>query len=131
MQRAPRYDNVLSEVSGFLLDRVAACVAAGIPESQILLDPGFGFGKTLEHNLQLLDALPELAGLGFPLLVGLSRKSLIAKITGRDIDARLPGSLALAMLAAQGGASILRVHDVPETADVLRILQAFREVNSQ
>jgi dihydropteroate synthase len=127
MQQGPQYDSVVAEVSNFLRERIAACVAAGISDARILVDPGFGFGKSLAHNLQLLAGLPTLAALGYPLLVGLSRKSLIAKITGRDVDERLPGSLALALLAAQGGAAILRVHDVPETADVLKILQAFRE----
>ena len=89
-----------------------------------MLDPGFGFGKSLEHNLQLLAELQRLAALGYPLLVGLSRKSLIAKITGRSVDERLAGSLAFAMLAVQRGASIVRVHDVAETSDVLKILQA-------
>jgi dihydropteroate synthase len=129
MQDGPRYDSVVAEVSDFLRQRIAACAAAGISDAKILIDPGFGFGKSLAHNLQLLAGLPTLAALGYPLLVGLSRKSLIAKITGRDVDARLPGSLALALLAAQGGAAILRVHDVAETADVLKILQAFREAD--
>lgn len=124
MQDAPRYADVVVEVATFLHTRVEACVAVGIPRDRILLDPGFGFGKTLEHNLELLRRLDELAGLGHPLLVGLSRKSLIAKLTGRDLGERLPGSLALALLAAQGGARLLRVHDVAETVDVLRILEA-------
>lgn len=128
MQQAPQYHDVLAEVQGFLEARVSACISAGISGSQIVIDPGFGFGKTLEHNLSLLARLDLLAGLGFPVMAGLSRKSLIAKLTGREIDNRLPGSLALAMLAAQNGASILRVHDVVETADVLRILQAVRNV---
>ncbi|WP_439106871.1 dihydropteroate synthase [Congregibacter sp.] len=128
MQSAPAYGNVLSEVASFLKARADACIDAGIPRSQIVLDPGFGFGKTLEHNLALLAQLDHLKELGFPILAGLSRKSLIAKITGRELDDRLPGSLALALLAAQRGASILRVHDVAETADVLRILQAVKDV---
>lgn len=126
MQQSPQYEDVLVEVQSFLEARVSDCVGAGIPKSQLVIDPGFGFGKTLEHNLSLLAQLHRLAGLGFPVMAGLSRKSLIAKLTGREIDDRLPGSLALAMLAAQNGASILRVHDVAETADVLRILQALR-----
>jgi dihydropteroate synthase len=128
MQASPRYQDVVAEVSAFLTARAEACVAAGIPRRQILIDPGFGFGKTLAHNLALLSRLGEMAALGFPLLVGLSRKSLIAKITGRDVDGRLAGSLALAMLAAQRGAALLRVHDVAETADILRILQAVQEL---
>ncbi|EED31413.1 dihydropteroate synthase [gamma proteobacterium NOR5-3] len=130
MQQAPKYADVLAEVQGFLKARATDCVNAGIPRSQIVIDPGFGFGKTLEHNLCLLAQLHRLTDLGFPVLVGLSRKSLIAKLTGREVDDRLPGSLALAMLAAQNGAGILRVHDVAETADVLRILQALRDVQN-
>ena len=124
MQDAPKYSDVVAEVSAFLDRRSEACRAAGIPRDKLLFDPGFGFGKSLEHNLHLLRRLPELARSGLPLLVGLSRKSLIAKLTGRGLEARLPGSLALALLAAQGGARVLRVHDVGETADVLRILKA-------
>lgn len=124
MQRSPRYDDVVVDVGRFLLDRVAACRAVGIPEARLLLDPGFGFGKSLAHNLSLLRRLPELAKIGYPLAVGLSRKSMIGKLTGRKVDERLPGSLALALLAVQGGARLLRVHDVGETTDVLRIFQA-------
>jgi dihydropteroate synthase len=129
MQASPRYRDVVAEVSAFLSARAEACVAAGLPRQQILLDPGFGFGKTLAHNLALLSRLEEISALGFPLLVGLSRKSLIAKITGRDVDERLAGSLALAMLAAQRGAALLRVHDVAETADTLRVLQVVQELD--
>ncbi|MEL7044697.1 MAG: dihydropteroate synthase [Pseudomonadota bacterium] len=124
MQTAPHYANVIKEVRAYLLARRTACEDAGISAERILFDPGFGFGKSLEHNLALLAHLSELTVLGSPLLVGLSRKSLIAKLTGRAVDKRLPGSLALAMLAAQRGAALLRVHDVGETADVLRILEA-------
>jgi dihydropteroate synthase len=130
MQQSPVYADVVAEVADFLQARAAACEAAGIARSRIVLDPGFGFGKTLDHNLQLLASLGRLASGGYPLLVGLSRKSLIAKLTGRAVDDRLPGSLALALLAAQRGASILRVHDVAETADVLRILQAVQDRES-
>jgi dihydropteroate synthase len=129
MQASPRYRDVVAEVSAFLTARAEACIAAGVPRQQILLDPGFGFGKTLAHNLALLSRLEEISALGFPLLVGLSRKSLIAKITGRDVDERLAGSLALAMLAAQRGAALLRVHDVAETADTLRVLQVVQELD--
>ena len=115
----------MAEVAGFLGARVQACMDAGIDASHILLDPGFGFGKTLQHNLALLRNLNQLAALGYPLLVGLSRKSLIGKITGRDVDSRLPGSLALALLAVSNGASVVRVHDVAETADVLKIYAAY------
>ncbi|MFT4768086.1 MAG: dihydropteroate synthase [Glaciecola sp.] len=130
MQQAPQYRDVLAEVQVFLEARANDCIEVGIPRSQIVIDPGFGFGKTLEHNLVLVAQLERLALLGFPVMAGLSRKSLIAKLTGRGVDDRLPGSLALAMLAAQGGASILRVHDVAETADVLRILQAVKDVQT-
>jgi dihydropteroate synthase len=126
MQQAPAYGDVVTEVMLFLKDRATACASAGIPPSQIVLDPGFGFGKTLEHNLQLLAQLDRFRALGHPVLAGLSRKSMIAKITGRDVEDRLPGSLALALLAAQRGASILRVHDVAATADVLRILNTLK-----
>ncbi|MFK7828548.1 MAG: dihydropteroate synthase [Congregibacter sp.] len=127
MQHDPQYADVVGEVRAFLGERAQACLSAGFAESQIVLDPGFGFGKSVEHNLCLLRDLPRLADLGFPLIVGLSRKSLIAKLTGRAVDERLPGSLAFALLAAQRGAAVLRVHDVAETADVLRILQAVQE----
>lgn len=130
MQQSPAYGDVVAEVAGFLSARAQACVEAGLPESQIVVDPGFGFGKTLQHNLVLLSQLERIAALGFPVMAGLSRKSLIAKLTGRDVDDRLPGSLALAMLAAQRGASILRVHDVAETADVLKILQALKDLQA-
>lgn len=127
MQADPQYGNVVDDVVSFLRDRVEVCANAGIDSAKVLLDPGFGFGKSVAHNLRLLASLPELARLGQPLLVGLSRKSLIAKLTGRAVDERLPGSLALALLAVQQGAAVLRVHDVAETADVLRILRAFQE----
>nr|BBD50113.1 dihydropteroate synthase [Haliea sp. ETY-M] len=126
MQDRPAYDDAVRDIAGYLQERVAVCAAAGIAAERILLDPGFGFGKTLDHNLQLLARLTELAELGFPLLVGLSRKSLIAKITGRAVDERLAGSIALALLAAERGAAVLRVHDVAETVDVLHILAALR-----
>jgi dihydropteroate synthase len=129
MQRDPQYTDVIREVRAFLVRRAEACVQAGMRREQILIDPGFGFGKSLEHNLQLLSGLTQLTVPGFHLLVGLSRKSLIAKLTGRDVEARLPGSIALAMLAAQRGAAVLRVHDVAETADALRILAALAAVD--
>ena len=119
--------DVIGEVREFLSGRIAACIDAGIAASQILVDPGFGFGKSLEHNLFLLRNLNQLTALGHPLLVGLARKSLIGKITGRDVDQRLAGSLALALLAARNGASIFRVHDVAETVDALKIVTAYTE----
>lgn len=128
MQQNPQYADVLEEVSHFLQSRIAACVDVGIKQDKILLDPGFGFGKTLEHNLALLHRLPELAALGYPLLVGLSRKSLLAKILNRPVEQRLAGSLALAILAAQSGAQIIRVHDVAETLDVLKVLEQFNHL---
>lgn len=131
MQESPRYNDVVDDVIAFLRSRIDVCTARGIPASQIILDPGFGFGKTVAHNLRLLAHLERLTELGHPLLVGLSRKSLIAKLTGKPVDARLPGSLALAMLALQRGAAIVRVHDVAETADVVRILEAVRDAEKQ
>lgn len=126
MQREPRYDDVCAQVTVFLLKRAEVCVNAGIARENIVLDPGFGFGKLLEHNLALLRGMATLCEHGFPLLAGLSRKSMIAQITGREVSDRLAGSLALALLAAQQGASIIRVHDVSETADVISIFEAFR-----
>ena len=124
MQTDPRYGDVVAEVERFLLERAEAAVAAGVSRGHIVLDPGFGFGKTAEHNLALLRALPRLAGRGYPVLAGLSRKRLLETLTGRPVDQRLAGSLALAMAAARGGASIVRVHDVAETVDVLRVMAA-------
>ncbi len=121
MQQRPAYRDPVVEVREFLQLRAQACLEAGIDRQQILLDPGFGFGKTLEHNLELLRRLPELLDLGYPLLVGLSRKSMMAKLLGREVSERLPGSLALAMAAAQRGAAIIRVHDVAATLDVLKV----------
>lgn len=128
MQREPVYTDVVAEVGAFLLERVAACEAAGISRDAILLDPGFGFGKTVRHNLQLLAGLPALCDHGLPLLVGLSRKSMIGKLIGREVGQRLPASLALALLAVERGALIVRAHDVRETVDALAMLAALREV---
>ena len=125
MQRDPQYDDVVGEVKDFLKQRVDAALAGGIAAARIVVDPGFGFGKTLEHNFELLSRLGELSG--FPILVGLSRKSSIGKITGRGVDERLAGSLTLALLALQHGATILRVHDVKETRDVIAVWQASNE----
>jgi dihydropteroate synthase len=124
MQQAPRYTDVLAEVRDFLHGRVARCVEAGISVSRLVIDPGFGFGKTLEHNLELLRRLPELVALGYPVLVGLSRKSMIGKLTGRAEGERLGGSLALATLAVLSGARIVRAHDVGPTIDAIRIVAA-------
>ena len=124
MQVSPRYQNVTVEVSAFLQERIIACLDAGIAPSKIWLDPGFGFGKTLEHNVELVRQLPELASLGFPLLVGFSRKSMVGQILGRPLDERLAGSLALAMMALERGAKILRVHDIAATRDIIDIFVA-------
>lgn len=124
MQQAPTYLDVAVEVADFLRARVQACLGAGIGAGRIAIDPGFGFGKTLEHNLELLRSLPLFAGLGVPVLVGLSRKSMIGALTGRKVDGRLAGSLAAAVLAADRGAHIIRTHDVGETLDALRVWAA-------
>lgn len=124
MQERPEYHDPVEEVKAFLLERVAACRSVGIESDQILLDPGFGFGKTLSHNLDLLRRLSEFEALGYPVLVGLSRKSMLGRLLGREVSERLPGSLALAMAAAQRGACIIRVHDVAPTRDVLAVLAA-------
>ena len=125
MQRDPHYDDVVGEVKEFLKQRVKAARAAGINADRIVVDPGFGFGKTVEHNLELLRRLKDLSS--FPVLAGLSRKSSLAKITGRAVGERLAGSLAMALLALQGGARILRVHDVKETRDVIAVWEAFND----
>ena len=119
MQRDPKYADVAAEVKQFLLERARALEAAGIERSRIALDPGFGFGKTLEHNKALFRALPQLAALGYPLVVGVSRKRMIGDLTGRAAGDRTAGSVAAALLAAQNGANVLRVHDVKETVDAL------------
>lgn len=124
MQKNPHYSDVIADVSDFLRERVSACRGQGIPSERIILDPGFGFGKALAHNLALLKRLPELSELGYPLLVGMSRKSMVAELLDRPVDERLAGSLALAMLAAERGAAIIRVHDVAATVDVLKVLAA-------
>ncbi len=130
MQRDPRYTDVVAEVIEFLAGRIEAAQRAGIPRERIMVDPGFGFGKTIAHNLTLLDALGELRELGVPLLVGLSRKSMIGKILDKPADQRLVGSITLAVIAAMHGADILRVHDVAETADAVAMLRALREVQA-
>ena len=127
MQVAPAYDNVTDEVVDYLRTRIDACLAAGIDARDIIVDPGFGFGKSLAHNLQILRELERVVGLGYPVLAGFSRKSMIGAMTGRDVDERLAGSLALALLAAQQGAAIIRVHDVAPTVDVLKISERFAQ----
>ena len=124
MQNDPRYDDLLGEVSSFLRGRMDACIAAGIAREKIILDPGYGFAKTLEHNLSLFKHTEVLLELGRPLLVGVSRKSMIGKVLDKPVDQRLYGALALAGMAMIKGARILRVHDVPETVDVVRMIEA-------
>jgi dihydropteroate synthase len=124
MQQHPSYVDVVAEVKAFLLERVRAGSAAGIAAGRIVIDPGFGFGKTLEHNLELLRRLREFDALGVPLLAGWSRKSSLGKITGKPAGERLAASIAAALIAAQNGASILRVHDVAATKDALAVLAA-------
>jgi dihydropteroate synthase len=124
MQEAPHYDDVVGEVKRFLADRIFACELAGIEKKRIVVDPGFGFGKTLEHNLTLLRGLDQLAALGVPLLAGLSRKGMIGALTGRDVEHRAAGSAAAALIAVQKGAMIVRVHDVAATRDALAVWQA-------
>jgi dihydropteroate synthase len=126
MQREPHYDDVVAEVKGFLAARLRAAEAAGIARERLVIDPGFGFGKTAAHNLTLLSRLAEFRELGAPLLAGLSRKSTIGKLTGRPAAERLAGSLAMALVALQRGATILRVHDVRETRDVVAVWEAVR-----
>jgi dihydropteroate synthase len=124
MQQGASYDDVVADVAAFLAQRASACVAAGIDRQRIVLDPGFGFGKTVEHNLTLLRRLSEIAALGYPLLAGLSRKSTIGVLTGRNVDERMAGSVAAALAAVARGAGIVRVHDVRETADALKVWRA-------
>ncbi|WP_293614764.1 dihydropteroate synthase [Porticoccus sp.] len=124
MQLDPGYVDITADVKAFLLERAATCEAAGIPRSKILIDPGFGFGKTLQHNLILFRSLPELVDLGFPVIVGVSRKSLVGAILDKPVEERMVGSVALGMLAIRRGVKVLRVHDISATADALKILQA-------
>jgi dihydropteroate synthase len=124
MQVQPRYKDVVKEVKDFLRERVNAARAAGIPDGRLVIDPGFGFGKTLEHNLELLRNLDQFADLGVPLMLGLSRKSMLGKITGNDVAGRIHASIAAALLAVVKGARILRVHDVKATREALAIYNA-------
>ncbi|MGY1639015.1 dihydropteroate synthase [Geodermatophilus sp. SYSU D00742] len=130
MQEAPRYRDVVAEVRAFLGERLLACLDAGVRAEHLVVDPGFGFGKTLAHNVALLASLDAFTGLGVPVMVGLSRKSVLGQLTGRDVRERLPGSLAAAVVAVQRGASVLRVHDVAATRDVLAVLEAVDAVET-
>ncbi|MCR8921241.1 dihydropteroate synthase [Dasania sp. GY-MA-18] len=127
MQNNPNYQSVVTEVAQYLSGRAESCMAAGVEPGRIIIDPGFGFGKTAEHNLQLLKQLPQLQDLGFPILVGLSRKSLIGQVLGREVNERLAGSLALALMSVMHGAAIVRVHDVAETVDAIRLYNAMQQ----
>lgn len=126
MQDRPEYASVTEEVCEFLGQRMQAVRAMGIAEDRICLDPGFGFGKSLEHNLELTRSIPNLRKLGRPILVGFSRKSMIGAITGRDVSDRVAGTIVLNTLALQAGASILRVHDVAEAVDTIKVWQSYR-----
>jgi dihydropteroate synthase len=130
MQEAPAYDDVVGAVVAFLEKRIAACVAAGIAEDLIVVDPGFGFGKTVAHNVELLANLRQLRVRGRPLLFGASRKSTLGELTGREVNERVPASVAAAVIAAMNGADIVRVHDVRETVDALRIARAVIEAST-
>jgi dihydropteroate synthase len=127
MQANPTYRDVVAEVLGFLKERIQACENRRIDRDRIVIDPGFGFGKTADHNFRLLKHLPELAALGVPVLAGWSRKSTLGALTGRPVGERLAASLAAALLAVQHGARILRVHDVKETRDALSVMQAMEK----
>ncbi|HET9048661.1 MAG TPA: dihydropteroate synthase [Chiayiivirga sp.] len=129
MQEAPHYDDVVAEVRRFLADRIFACELAGIARSRIVVDPGFGFGKNLQHNLGLLASLGDFADLGVPLMAGLSRKRMIGELTGREPGERLAGSMAAHLLAAERGAILLRSHDVAGLRDALSLLQAVQEAS--
>ena len=127
MQRDPQYGDVVREVLNFLKERIHFCESKGIQRNRIAIDPGFGFGKTPEHNFRLLRELAVFTGLGVPVLAGWSRKSTLGAVTGRPVGERLAGSLAAALLALQSGATILRVHDVKETRDVVEVWEAWRK----
>lgn len=132
MQQAPTYQDVVADVLAFFQERIRDCLAAGMRPEALVLDPGFGFGKTLAHNLQLLAGLRHFTALGLPVLAGLSRKSMLGAITGRERpDQRVAASVAAAMLAAERGAAIIRVHDVAETVDALKVLQALKQTETQ
>ncbi|MFY0678836.1 MAG: dihydropteroate synthase [Neptuniibacter sp.] len=124
MQDQPEYSDVLEEVSDFLLQRVAACEGAGIERNKIILDPGIGFGKTVEHNLRIMNNIAHFRAKGMPVLIGTSRKSMLGAVLNREVDQRLAGSLATVAFAVVQGAEIIRVHDVAETVDVVKMTRA-------
>ena len=127
MQQSPRYDSVTDEVVQFLQDRLAVCKAAGIPKNRLWIDPGFGFGKSLAHNTQLMRDLRRFIALSHPVLIGVSRKSMIGAITGREVNDRMPGGIAFATWALTQGVQVIRTHDVAETVDALNVIKALRE----
>ena len=127
MQQEPQYAHVVQDVAAFLRERIERCVAAGLSRDRIVVDPGIGFGKRLEHNLALLASLPDLAQLAVPLLIGVSRKSMFGSLLGRPMQERLAGGLAVAAAAVLAGASVIRVHDVRETVDAVRVADALRD----
>jgi dihydropteroate synthase len=124
MQDNPHYEDVVSDVKAFLEDRLAFAVSEGMAQERVLLDPGIGFGKTIDHNLQLLRRLDEIVAIGCPVVIGTSRKSFLGTIAGRDVDQRLGGTIATNVLALERGASIFRVHDVAPVADALAVAAA-------
>jgi dihydropteroate synthase len=130
MQEHPEYHNVTREVKDFLWERASVCIAAGIPRERLVIDPGFGFGKTRAHNVELLANLRQLLALDLPVLVGLSRKSSLGELTGQDVENRLAASIAAAAIAVMNGAQIVRAHDVRETFDALRIVTAVMEAEN-
>lgn len=127
MQQQPSYQDLLTELKQFFAQRVQSCEQAGISADKIILDPGYGFGKTVEHNFSLIKHLPEILAMGYPILTGTSRKSMLGAVTGREVADRLPGSIVSAALCAERGAGIIRVHDVAETVDALNVLAAVLE----
>jgi len=131
MQQAPQYQDVVTEVAAFLQRRIDVCLAAGIEPERICIDPGIGFGKQLPHNLRLLARLDALLALDFPLLLGVSRKSLFGQLLGRPVQDRLPASLAAAAVAVWQGAAIVRAHDVRASVDAVRVVQALQQAREQ
>lgn len=127
MQEQPSYQDLLTELKQFFAQRVQVCEQAGISADKIILDPGYGFGKTVEHNFSLIKHLPDILAMGYPILTGTSRKSMLGAVTGREVADRLPGSIVSAALCAERGAGIIRVHDVAETVDALKVLAAVLE----